>query len=80
MIKKIVYRHMANRLLIATALVACSQAADSQVAVKADIVYTVSGSPIRDAVVLVKDGKIERVGSAASQLFRQVTGYLQPKP
>lgn len=66
MIKRIVYRYMVNRILMATALLACSQAADSQVAVKADIVYTVSGSPIRDAVVLVKDGKIEKVGSAAS--------------
>jgi len=36
----------------------------AQTAVKADIIYTVSGSPIKNGVVLIKDGKIENVGTA----------------
>ena len=38
----------------------------AQVAVKGEVVYTMAGAPIRDGVVLVgRDGKIERVGTAA---------------
>ena len=36
----------------------------SQTAIKAEIIYTVSGATIKNGVVLVKDGKIEKVGSA----------------
>ncbi len=38
----------------------------AQYAVKAEILYTVSGTPIRDAVVLISNGKIQSVGTAAS--------------
>ena len=38
--------------------------AHSQTAIKAEIIYTVSGATIKNGVVLVKDGKIEKVGSA----------------
>lgn len=38
----------------------------SQVAIKGAIVHTMAGAPIRDGVVLVKDGRIERVGPASS--------------
>ena len=38
--------------------------ADAQIAVKGEIVYTIDGDPIQDGVVLIRDGKIERVGSA----------------
>lgn len=38
--------------------------ADAQIAVKGETVYTVSGDAIQNGVVLVKDGKIEEVGSA----------------
>ncbi|MHB1177805.1 MAG: amidohydrolase family protein [Daejeonella sp.] len=38
----------------------------AQIAIKAETVYTVSGSPIRNGVVLVKDGKIENVGAGIS--------------
>jgi imidazolonepropionase-like amidohydrolase len=34
----------------------------AQIAVKADLVYTVSGAAIRNGVVLVKNGKIENMG------------------
>lgn len=41
--------------------------ADAQLAVRGETVYTMAGAPIRDGIVLVgADGRIERVGSAAS--------------
>ena len=41
--------------------------ASAQVAVRGETVHTMAGAPIQDGVVLVgKDGKIERVGPAAS--------------
>lgn len=40
--------------------------AQAQVAIKGAIVHTMAGAPIKDGVVLVKDGKIERVGPASS--------------
>lgn len=36
----------------------------AQIAIKAETVYTVSGVPIKNGIVLVKDGKIESVGTA----------------
>jgi imidazolonepropionase-like amidohydrolase len=41
------------------------QHADAQKAVKGEMVYTVSGDPIENGVVLIRDGKIERVGPQA---------------
>ena len=38
----------------------------AQIAIKADVIYPVSAMPIRDGVVLIKDGKIQSVGTAAS--------------
>lgn len=38
----------------------------AQIAIKADVIYPVSAMPIRDGVVLIKDGKIKSVGAAAS--------------
>jgi imidazolonepropionase-like amidohydrolase len=35
-----------------------------QVAVRGETVYTMAGAPLKDGIVLVKDGKIERVGKA----------------
>ncbi len=37
----------------------------AQVAVRGETVYTMSGPPIKDGVVLVRDGRIERVGPAS---------------
>jgi imidazolonepropionase-like amidohydrolase len=37
----------------------------AQVAVRAETIYTMSGEPIGNGVILIRDGKIERVGSAA---------------
>jgi imidazolonepropionase-like amidohydrolase len=41
------------------------QAAFGQLAVKGDTVWTMTGEPITNGVVLIRDGKIERVGTAA---------------
>jgi len=49
--------------LLGVALSAPSLAA--QLAVRGETVHTVSGAPIRDGVVLVRGGKIERVGPAS---------------
>jgi len=38
-------------------------AVKAQLAIKAETIYTVSGSPIRNGVVLIKNGKIENVGT-----------------
>jgi len=40
-----------------------SAALKAQIAIKAETIYTVSGSPIRNGIVLVKDGKIENIGT-----------------
>jgi imidazolonepropionase-like amidohydrolase len=40
--------------------------AEAQIAVKGETVYTMAGDPITNGVVLIKDGKIERVGTASS--------------
>ena len=38
----------------------------AQIAVKADTVFTVTGNTIANGVILIKDGKIEAVGSNLS--------------
>lgn len=53
-----------RHVLLALAL--CAPLAAQTLAVKGEIVYTMAGAPIRDGVVLVRDGKIERVGPASS--------------
>lgn len=39
------------------------QQAQAQIAVKGETVYTMAGAPIKNGVVLIKDGKIEAVGA-----------------
>ena len=41
------------------------QSADAQIAVKGEMIYTVSGEPVENGVVLIRDGKIEQIGSHA---------------
>lgn len=48
-------------------------AALAQLAVRGDLVHTMAGPPIRNGVVLIRDGKIERVGPAAQVALP--TGY-----
>lgn len=50
-------------------LVTCAASftlAKAQVAIKAEMMYTVSGNPIQNGVVLIKNGKIENVGANLS--------------
>jgi imidazolonepropionase-like amidohydrolase len=49
----------------ATPLPSVIPAVPGSIAVRGDTVYTMAGAPIADGVVLVRDGKIERVGRAA---------------
>jgi len=49
------------------------QQAQTPLAVRGEIVYTMAGQPIRDGVVLVRAGKIERVGAASE--VRIPAGY-----
>jgi imidazolonepropionase-like amidohydrolase len=57
-----------SRLAPLAALLAAALSAPvlhAQLAVRGETVYPVSGAPIRDGVVLVRGGKIERVGPAS---------------
>ena len=49
------------------------QQAQTPLAVRGETVYTMAGAPIRDGVVLIRDGKIERVGAAGE--VRIPSGY-----
>jgi imidazolonepropionase-like amidohydrolase len=42
-----------------------AQVASGQIAVRGETVYSMSGAPIKDGVVLINKGKIERVGPAS---------------
>ncbi|SMO61574.1 amidohydrolase family protein [Gracilimonas mengyeensis] len=53
-------------VLIPALLLSAYSTTDAQIAVKGETVYTMAGDPISNGVVLIKDGKIERVGSASS--------------
>jgi len=39
---------------------------NAQVAIKGETIYTMAGSPIKDGVVLIRDGKVEKVGPAST--------------
>jgi imidazolonepropionase-like amidohydrolase len=63
------------RCLLALLLITtvASAKAWAQVAVRGETVYTMAGPMIRDGIVLIRDGKIERVGAAAE--VRIPSGY-----
>lgn len=62
------------RRLAAAAALLLASAAEGQLAVRADTVMTMAGAPIANAIVLVgANGKVERVGPAAS--VRVPSGY-----
>jgi imidazolonepropionase-like amidohydrolase len=50
---------------LALLLAALSVPAAAQIAVRGETVYTMAGPPLRNGVVLVRDGKIQQVGPAA---------------
>jgi imidazolonepropionase-like amidohydrolase len=47
-------------------IITTANASAQQLAVRGETVYTMAGPAIRDGVVLIRDGKIERVGPASS--------------
>ena len=52
-------------ILLLLIIGAFSYEASAQVAVRGETVYTMAGEPLRDGVVLMSGGKIERIGPAA---------------
>jgi imidazolonepropionase-like amidohydrolase len=56
----------AASLAVGFMLVAGARPVAAQLAVRGETVYTMAGAPIKDGVVLVRGGKIERTGPAAS--------------
>jgi len=69
-----------TRLLPMLALATCAaQPASAQVAVRGETVYTMAGEALKDGVVLVKNGKIERVGRAADVRIPDGYRVLQAK-
>jgi len=52
--------------LVVAVIAVVATPAGAQVAVRGAIVYTMAGAPIRDGVVVVRDGKIAAVGPASS--------------
>ncbi len=55
-----------NRILLATLAVLVTGPLSAQTAVRGDLVYTMTGAPIEDGIVLISEGRIERVGTADS--------------
>ena len=51
-------------LLVLTVMIGMSAEVDAQIAVKGETVYTMNGAAITNGVVLIRDGKIENVGTA----------------
>jgi len=56
----------AAALALCFALTAGATGASAQLAVRGETVYTMAGAPVKNGVVLVRGGKIERVGPASS--------------
>ncbi len=60
--------------VVAAVLASSPGVLGAQVAVRAEVIYTMAGAPVRDGVVLIgRDGKIERVGTV--QQVRIPSGY-----
>lgn len=56
--------HRLQPVILALASLFFVGSANAQVAVRGETVYTMAGQPITDGVVLMREGKIERVGRA----------------
>lgn len=68
-VRRISRTRLIRRTLCVAALLCSAFAHDApaqQLAVRGETVYTMAGQSIRDGVVLVRDGKIERVGAAST--------------
>ncbi len=51
-------------------LAALAPMASAQIAIQGETVYTMAGVPLKNAVVLVRDGKIERVTAGTAPACR----------
>jgi imidazolonepropionase-like amidohydrolase len=60
-------------LVISTGMGGTRTSFAQQLAVRGETVYTMAGQPIKDGVVLVRDGKIEQIGQASQ--VQIPTGY-----
>lgn len=56
---------MIKYIIIIMSLISVVQSTSAQIAVKGETIYTVSGETIKDGVVLIKNGKITKVGAAS---------------
>lgn len=63
--RKCKYKMHLKTFLALFFIFALSIAAEAQIAVKGELVWTMAGDPIQNGVVLINNGKIERVGPAA---------------
>ena len=64
-LNRVVASFAAGLSSIVALLLIAAAAADAQIAVKGETVWTMAGDPITNGVVLVNNGKIEAVGTAA---------------
>jgi len=56
----------AQRALAALAFLAAASATSAQtLAIRAETIHTMAGAPVRDGVILIRNGKIERLGPAS---------------
>ena len=63
---RFVVRCCVTTLLPALLFVVATQETNAQIAVRADAIYTMAGAPIRDGVIIIRDGKIEQLGPGRS--------------
>ncbi len=54
---------MQLKAILLASILWTSTAVSAQIAIKANIIYTASGTPIRNGVILISKGKIEKVGT-----------------
>lgn len=64
--KKISLQYFTLSVLLLMAAAGGAAHVSAQIAVRGETVHTMAGSAIRDGVVLIRDGKIERVGTAGA--------------
>jgi len=64
--RKLDFHFLLVSLLLTLVLFASAISATAQIAVRGETIHTMNGALIRDGVVLIRNGKIERVGAASS--------------
>ncbi|MCB9851556.1 MAG: amidohydrolase family protein [Phycisphaerales bacterium] len=58
--------HIHLLMLLAIALFSVdSLRADAPIAIRGETIYTMAGEPITDGIIIIRDGKIDRIGKAA---------------